>query len=485
MRMAVGLRARPSVIDDTTGMAPPNPSTSCDVRPASWRSSTPTTCCGRYRMTELAVFEVMGPKSPSARIRNRGWDMSQSSGGESEVSGGINIAAEARAAKQIWPVEGAWHILRPTPRTAKSLSSLGDLLETELRDRYVIERELGEGGMARVWLATDVRHHRTVALKVLRPELALSGVADRFLREVRVLAELQHPHILALLDSGLVPVTPAASTSVPATSCRSCAGESLRERLTREGPLPLETVNAITSQVAAALDYAHKRGVVHRDVKPENLLLADDQVYLADFGIASALEDAAGSRLTETGLTLGTPAYMSPEQAAAERRIDGRSDQYSLACVVLRDAGRGAAVHRARRRRPSLPSDWRGRRHRSARCAPLFRRTFRRSWRAPSPRLPPIAFPHPPLSRRPSTPQWPPPQRGQCRQRTPAPAGGCSGASRWPRWGWSSHSRTWRRGRAAASPTRVRNPGFRGDRVARASGPGLCTADPGRDQQCG
>ncbi|MBP2647931.1 MAG: protein kinase [Gemmatimonadetes bacterium] len=218
--------------------------------------------------------------------------------------------------------------------TASSLSSLGDLLETELRDRYTIERELGAGGMARVWIATDVRQNRTVALKVLRPELALSGVADRFLREVRVLAELQHPHILALLDSGLVPVTPGGEKMCPFYVMPLVRGESLRERLAREGQLSLDTVTAITSQVAAALDYAHKRGVVHRDVKPDNLLLSDDQVYLADFGIASALEDAAGSRLTETGLTLGTPAYMSPEQAAAERRIDGRSDQYSLACVV-------------------------------------------------------------------------------------------------------------------------------------------------------
>ena len=215
------------------------------------------------------------------------------------------------------------------------MTSLDQVLETELRDRYTVERELGEGGMARVWLATDVRHHRTVAVKVLRPELARSGVADRFLREVRVLAELQHPHILALLDSGLLPLTPGGERICPYYVMPFVRGESLRQRLTREGQLPLETVSAIASQVAAALDYAHKRGVVHRDVKPDNLLLSDDQVYLADFGIASALENAAGSRLTETGLTLGTPAYMSPEQAAAERRIDGRSDQYSLACVVF------------------------------------------------------------------------------------------------------------------------------------------------------
>ncbi len=214
------------------------------------------------------------------------------------------------------------------------MTSLGEVIEAELRDRYTLERELGEGGMARVWIANDVRHHRAVALKVLRPELARSGVADRFLREVRVLADLQHPHILALIDSGLLPMTAGGERLCPFYVMPLVRGETLRDRLTREGPLPLDTVNAITSQVSAALDYAHKRGVVHRDVKPENLLLADDQVYLADFGIASALEDAAGGRLTETGLTLGTPAYMSPEQASADHHIDGRSDQYGLACVV-------------------------------------------------------------------------------------------------------------------------------------------------------
>jgi serine/threonine protein kinase/Flp pilus assembly protein TadD len=215
------------------------------------------------------------------------------------------------------------------------VADLRDVIEAELRDRYTLERELGEGGMARVWIATDVRHRRSVAVKVLRPELALSGVADRFLREVRVLAELQHPHILALLDSGSLPLTPGGDRICPFYVMPLVRGETLRARLTREGPLPIDAVNSITSQVAGALDYAHKRGVVHRDVKPENFLIADDQVYLADFGIASALEDAAGDRLTETGLTLGTPAYMSPEQASAERRIDGRSDQYSLACVVF------------------------------------------------------------------------------------------------------------------------------------------------------
>ena len=215
------------------------------------------------------------------------------------------------------------------------MSSLLATLEAELHDRYRIERELGAGGMALVWLATDLRHGRSVALKVLRPELALSGIADRFLREARVLADLQHPHILPLLDSGVIPLTGARESLCPFYIMPLVRGESLRERLTRQGPLSLDEGSTIATQVAGALDYAHKHGIVHRDVKPENLLLADDQVYLADFGIAAAVEEAAGARLTETGLTLGTPAYMSPEQAAAERRIDGRSDQYSLACVVF------------------------------------------------------------------------------------------------------------------------------------------------------
>ena len=209
-----------------------------------------------------------------------------------------------------------------------------EMLNSTLRDRYVIERQLGQGGMAVVWLATDVRHHRTVALKVLRPEFALSGLADRFLKETQVLAELQHPHILPLLDSGAVPAVPGGEATCPFLVMPWIRGESLRERLSRDGPLSLDAIIAIVGQVAGALDYAHGRGVVHRDVKPENILLDGDNAYLADFGIASALEHAGGTRLTETGLTLGTPAYMSPEQSAAERHIDGRSDEYSLACVA-------------------------------------------------------------------------------------------------------------------------------------------------------
>jgi serine/threonine-protein kinase len=200
-------------------------------------------------------------------------------------------------------------------------------LKVALAERYLIEQELGEGGMATVYLAHDVKHERKVALKVLRPELAAVIGAERFLGEIKVTANLQHPHILPLYDSGSVEgllyyVMPYV------------AGESLRDRLDREKQLPVDDAVAIAAAVAGALDYAHRHGVVHRDIKPENVLLHDGQPVVADFGIALALSAAGGSRLTETGLSLGTPHYMSPEQATGDRGIDGRSDIYALACVA-------------------------------------------------------------------------------------------------------------------------------------------------------
>ena len=200
-------------------------------------------------------------------------------------------------------------------------------LRAALGDRYLLERELGQGGMSLVYLARDLRHDRAVALKVLRPELSAVVGADRFLREIRVTANLQHAHILPLFDSGAVDgllyyVMPYVE------------GESLRDKLTRERQLPVGEAVRLISQVASALEYAHRRGVLHRDIKPENILIQEGQALVADFGIALALRQSGGARLTETGLTVGTPQYMSPEQATGDRDLDARSDLYSLAAVM-------------------------------------------------------------------------------------------------------------------------------------------------------
>ncbi|MGH7690460.1 MAG: protein kinase domain-containing protein, partial [Gemmatimonadaceae bacterium] len=202
-----------------------------------------------------------------------------------------------------------------------------DRLAAALSDRYRIERELGAGGMATVYLAHDLKHDRNVALKVLRPELAAVIGAERFLAEIKTTANLQHPHILPLHDSGEVNGT--VFYVMPYVE-----GESLRDRLSRERQLPIDDALRITTQVAGALDYAHRHGVIHRDIKPENILLHDGQALVADFGIALAAATTAGNRLTETGMSLGTPTYMSPEQAMGERHIDARSDVYALACVL-------------------------------------------------------------------------------------------------------------------------------------------------------
>jgi eukaryotic-like serine/threonine-protein kinase len=200
-------------------------------------------------------------------------------------------------------------------------------LQSALTDRYRLDREVGAGGMATVYLAEDVRHDRRVALKVLRPELAAVIGAERFLAEIKLTANLQHPHILPLFDSGeadgyLFYVMPFVE------------GETLRDRMNREKQLPVADAVRITTEVAAALDYAHRHGVVHRDIKPENILLHDDQALVADFGIALAASKASGARMTETGMSLGTPHYMSPEQAMGEREITARSDVYALGAVL-------------------------------------------------------------------------------------------------------------------------------------------------------
>jgi serine/threonine-protein kinase len=200
-------------------------------------------------------------------------------------------------------------------------------LSDALADRYRVERELGHGGMATVYLAHDLKKDRKVALKVLAPELAAVVGAERFLAEIKTTANLQHPHILALFDSGKVDGT--VYYAMPYVD-----GESLRNRLAREKQLPIETALRIATEVADALQYAHGHGVVHRDIKPENILLQGGHALVTDFGIALAASNTAGARITETGMSLGTPTYMSPEQAVGDRTIDGRSDIYSLGATT-------------------------------------------------------------------------------------------------------------------------------------------------------
>jgi serine/threonine-protein kinase len=206
------------------------------------------------------------------------------------------------------------------------VTALARLTEA-LADRYRIERELGAGGMATVYLAEDLRHHRRVALKVLRSELAAVIGAERFLHEITTTANLQHPHILTLHDSGTVDGT--VFYVMPFVD-----GESLRDRLNREKQLPVDEAVRIAREVASALDYAHRHGVIHRDIKPENILLHDGSALVADFGIALAASKTGGNRMTETGMSLGTPHYMSPEQAMGERELTARSDVYALGCVL-------------------------------------------------------------------------------------------------------------------------------------------------------
>ena len=220
------------------------------------------------------------------------------------------------------------------------MSDTFDRLKAVIADRYEIGRELGAGGMATVYLALDVKHDRKVALKVLRPELAAAIGTDRFLSEIKITAKLNHPHILPLLDSG---IAEAQLSDCPPDRLSSFVyyvmpvvdGETLEDSLQRQGEPPIEEAIRITSDVAKALDYAHRQGILHRDIKPSNIMLYEGQALVCDFGIALALSAADDKRVTETGLTLGTPQYMSPEQATAERDLDARSDVYALGCLLF------------------------------------------------------------------------------------------------------------------------------------------------------
>ena len=207
------------------------------------------------------------------------------------------------------------------------MSVLGERLQNELSDRYVMERELGRGGMAVVFLARDVRHDRPVAIKVFRSDVGDASGAERFRREIKLLARLQHPHILPLYDSGTIGETSYFVSPF-------VDGETLRERLRREDRLPIEEAVRLAVEVADALDFAHTNGVIHRDIKPENILLHDGHAVVADFGIARAMRRSGGEWTTAAGMTVGSPAYMSPEQANGDRELDGRADVYSLACVL-------------------------------------------------------------------------------------------------------------------------------------------------------
>src|SRR3954470_14481325 len=232
------------------------------------------------------------------------------------------------------PPRGLLNPLTQAPRSPSPFQPPGspmgvpDSLRTALGDRYRIERELGAGGMATVYLAEDLKHRRKVALKVLRSELAAVIGAQRFLAEITTTANLQHPHILPLHDSGTVNGT--VFYVMPFVE-----GESLRDRIGREKQLPIADGVRIGRDVADALDYAHRHGVIHRDIKPDNILLHDGRAVVADLGIALAgSRTEGGARITETGMSLGTPHYMSPEQAMGEHSLDGRTDVYALGCVV-------------------------------------------------------------------------------------------------------------------------------------------------------
>ena len=237
------------------------------------------------------------------------------------------LGADAEAEENLAPVSAALRLAVGHYPLDECRRRIRTRLFPALADRYRIEREIGSGGMATVYLARDLKHDRDVALKVLRPDLAAMLGTDGFLNEIRISARLDHPHILTLIDSG-------TADGFVYYVMPFVRGESLRNRLTRQKQLPLDEALEITRQVTSALDYAHRHGIVHRDIKPENILLHEGEAVLTDFGIAVAVEEAGGARLTERGVSLGTPQYMSPEQATGDRVVDSRSDVYSMAVVL-------------------------------------------------------------------------------------------------------------------------------------------------------
>jgi serine/threonine-protein kinase len=240
---------------------------------------------------------------------------------------GADIALRNEVESLLAADQGATGFLEPPGMPSLPTPELEAELKAALRGRYTIERELGRGGMATVFLGQDLKHHRTVAVKVLRPELAGAIGPDRFLREIEIAAGLSHPHILPLFDSG-------SHQGLIYYAMPYVDGESLRQRLDRDRQLPIDEALRIAREVGDALGYAHSLGFVHRDIKPENILLSHQHAVVADFGIARVLTAAGGKNLTEAGLALGTPSYMSPEQAVGDSEIDGRSDLYSLGCVL-------------------------------------------------------------------------------------------------------------------------------------------------------
>ncbi len=216
-------------------------------------------------------------------------------------------------------------LLRDDPAAIESI------LRRVLAQRYSIVRQIGTGGMATVYLAYDIHHDRQVAIKVLRPDLSSTIGAERFARELRLMAAIDHPHIVGVLDSG--DAEGSLWMAMPFIN-----GESLRQRMAREAQLPLTEALSIARQSATALAFAHARGVIHRDIKPDNILLSDGQAFIADFGIARAMQ-ASEKAITATGMTIGTPAYMAPEQAAADKQLDGRVDVYALGAVLYEMLG--------------------------------------------------------------------------------------------------------------------------------------------------